>query len=97
MSTSQSELSGVKAAAPLQNMKDSIQSLARHASVEDDTVTTRSNSDDEHQPEERRKAGQQGHILDSYTKIWESYSVKDTTTVGGARGVSKKESPILGF
>ena len=65
--------------------------------MEDDTVTTRSNSDDEHQPEERRKGIQQGHILDSYTKIWKSYAVHDTTTVGGARGTSTKGSPILGF
>ena len=34
------------------------QTLARIASVEDDAVTTRSNSDDEHQNEEQKVRGQ---------------------------------------
>lgn len=75
------------------------QPLARQTSVEDDAVTTRSNSDDEHQPSEiqRKSGGQQGHILDSYTKIWETYPRADPATVGGARTTSLKSSPIIGF
>ena len=55
------------------------QTLARQPSVEDDAATTRSNSDDEHPPTtegKKSRSGEQGHILDSYTKIWESFPEK---------------------
>lgn len=76
--------------------------MSRQRSVEEDAVTTRSNSDDEHQisgTEKKKNKGQQGHILDSYTKIWESFTdnKQDPSTVADARGTSLKGSPILGF
>lgn len=76
--------------------------MTRQKSVEDDAVTTRSNSDDEHQvsgTDKKNTKGQQGRILDSYTKIWESFSdtKQDRSTVADASGTSLKGSPILGF
>jgi hypothetical protein len=55
------------------------QTLASQPSVEDDVATTRSNSDDEHPPAtegKKSRSGLQGHILDSYTKIWETFPEK---------------------
>jgi hypothetical protein len=74
--------------------------LAKQTSVEDDAVTTRSNSDDDETQQQhaldktktQQPAAAAGHILDSYTKIWESFS-KDPS----AGGTSLKGSPSLGY
>ena len=97
-----SEMSG--GAEHMKVVVSSHQTLASQPSVEDDVATTRSNSDDEHPPTtegKKSRSGQQGHILDSYTKIWETFPEKKSqlATVGGAAalGTSSKGSPILGF
>ena len=96
-----SEMSG---GAEHMKVVSSHQTLEGYPSLEDDVATTRSNSDDEHPPTKEGKksrSGQQGHILDSYTKIWETFPEKNSqvATAGGAaaNGTSSKGSPILGF